>query len=1155
MYRMIGLSLMALLGLAAPPLQQGIDPLEEFLLEDCLGIAYASQIVEFTPRTAFARNASLYVLDEAGNRLPHQILSNGHLAVFTGLAARQTKRIRVYNGSLAGSSSPSTWQPVSMVERGPQLEIDNGRIAVRLQLRAQSASDLQLAPVQGLRRGQDAWTANGPNFLYAFASGVSEANPYVLRAKSFRAQIVEQGPLLVQVRLEYTFNRPSLSYGSNLIRPAGEGFYRSTISLGAGDRSILLEEHTDMEMQYYLPTESFLSFDRARYRGHSATSVELGREPDGRVYRPNHERSAMDAEIDVPVTVAAVSGATVKPLVVWNPWASNHGWYWQCFAASAAPTSPLTGIFAGPASRALGASHSQAGVYWGKIPQSGNFSSGFTFRASTRYSQSAAYAEVRLSWGIFLGTKETNLAEPTRLQGINREMNRRSGINLNKMNRYQLDAGGRQEAGFWGTYLSAAALEKLSDRLRSDSVYFQEMIQKDPYSKELLTFLRSPTLESSNLIAARILGEGRAFAEDLVNGEGIYSHQYHYWLGGLVAARAIPYLNVLLLRTDLSADLVAQLRSLAAFYGGLLWDDDFAPLFNSHGLNLGTANMPVQQFSYRNQYAVFLGASPAYSERASELRRNGATTLQAEVNSHGAHRAAMHYIGASLSPLLSLWLQLKSLGAEDPFATEPRMALLGNFLLQSVTPPEPRFGGLRKLPAFGDSATESSELFGLLGTGLADSHPALSRQLMGAWREQGKPHSSFTGTTILKIDDSLPSERPYLSDQSFPGYHTILRHGDPSAESALWLLHGDYYSDHRHDDSGSLTLYLLGAPISLDWGSLYAPQVATNFQHATLLPETLLESQAWDASSSSLTGKASQWKSIDTPVLQSFGHAAQVSANYSSAPGGKWTRTLRVLRYDPDYPVVWMRDQWEPLNSSRAMLWSLPLMATGPVDVKGEIVNPPLRTFLESSPQLPSAIPAKPLPAGLHPFRFTGQWGVDWDLFVDNAEPMQYTLGNWGHKSHPTAEMVQFQGAQGREFEERQHIIRFRARRGFDTILVARKKNRAAPTVTKDGGMILVQMPNGGSLQIGQDHALWQKEQLSVLNVFTPGSVLAYGSPLSQGSVELMDVGGEAYLQPAGGFIQPLTAPLCAKTQDVSKSKAVLRVSRQRQGVEVCPVP
>src|ERR1022692_4358552 len=127
-----------------------------------------------------------------------------------------------------------------------------------------------LAPIQGILYRDGTWTATGPNALEA-----------VGHPTAMTVRFVEKGPLKVIVEVSYTIERPSLEYGSKLLIPAGDGFYRSTIEIQAGQPSILIEDDTDTDLRYSLNIYHGLEPDQARYRGHHSTSVENGREPDG----------------------------------------------------------------------------------------------------------------------------------------------------------------------------------------------------------------------------------------------------------------------------------------------------------------------------------------------------------------------------------------------------------------------------------------------------------------------------------------------------------------------------------------------------------------------------------------------------------------------------------------------------------------------------------------------------------------------------------------------------------------------------------------------------------------------------------------------------------------------------------------------------------
>ena len=100
------------------------------------------------------------------------------------------------------------------------------------------------------------------------------------------------------------------------------------------------------------------------------------------------------------------------------------------------------------------------------------------------------------------------------------------------------------------------------------------------------------------------------------------------------------------------------------------------------------------------------------------------------------------------------------IGRYDAFAREERLARFAEFYLNFLTPPEVRFGGLRKLVAIGDGSTEGTAMYGQLATGFAGSQPGPSARLMGAWRAGGSVHGNFQGTSYLKIDEDLPAADP-----------------------------------------------------------------------------------------------------------------------------------------------------------------------------------------------------------------------------------------------------------------------------------------------------------------------------------------------------------------------------------------------------------
>ena len=76
-------------------------------------------------------------------------------------------------------------------------------------------------------------------------------------------------------------------------------------------------------------------------------------------------------------------------------------------------------------------------------------------------------------------------------------------------------------------------------------------------------------------------------------------------------------------------------------------------------------------------------------------------------------------------------------------------------------------------------------------------------------------------------------------------------------------------------------------------------------------------------------------------------------------------------------------------------------------------------------------------------FRSTG--GIDFNVYLLPTEQQRAHIGSWA--CVPGAAGGQFQKAQGRPPEERQHILRVRGTSGFNTLIVPWCKANSAPEI------------------------------------------------------------------------------------------------------------
>jgi len=1058
---------------------QAADVSERFELHEMFGVSHPDQIITFDlARPVDPQLAVLVAGDGSGGRseVPYQLVAGGkQLALRTALMAGGRKTFFLRPGRPAATLAGA----VTVRETPAYYEITNGLTGVRVPQSVNAADTAQIpAPVQGLRMRDGKWYGTGPNWL-----GYQSAADWTKRtlATGMSVRFRECGPLKTVVQIDYRFDHPELKYGQQVLKPAGQGYYTSTITLLAGQPSILFEEDTDFEPSWSIELYDAVRPTHARYRGHHSTDARFGYEPDGRRYRASNERgSDGDAEVKLDYARPRVpsyhsSDDTWRVMCVWDPWCFDSGWYWQAFNRDAPESANLVGIFAGSASRALGAHMSGVGISTAP-PDSGDkprFALNLT--SHRRGPDARVFPRSRWCWGLYAGTRE-DVKPAAEIQPINLQMNLHGGVHLDKVHRWTLDFPDPPE-GYGTAFMSRRGIDALKARVQGDPSYYQWLYGNDTYTRPLLDAWRDPGREKLAGCLDQIFKQSREMLESLVNRGGIYDFSIHYWHGGLAAQRYGVWIDQLLGDPRLTADERARLKAAAVLFANVVWDDDHAPISSTdHGLNLGTENMPIQQWGYRRFYALFLARHPTMVERAEQVEGQLRATVEQVINDSGAEIGCPHYIGASLVPTLNTLLQVKQLGRTDPFRQWPKLAKFAEFYLNLQTPPEPRMGNKPALVAWGDSGLETSETFGLLGTGFRDADPALSQRLMGAWADGGKQHSFFFGTTTVMIDDTLPargardlrdrpssSDRP-LSDATFPGYCSVLRHGwSTPDESALFFVNGDFYRDHRHYDHGSIVLYALGKPISVDWSAIYTPHAPGGYVHSMVIPEPAI-GHAWDRDGALLTG-GQVWRESTQEAFQSFPDRAYARATFS---GDKlqWTRAVTVVRTVPSQPIILIRDRFSGENAAIPKVSSLNLMAVGAVQTPAGPIVPPERTHpvtdrKEDPAVLPSATRPFALPAGASEFGFTGRYDVDFAVYSLGSQPHQALLGNWADTAW---------GGAVTEREERQHILRVRGTEPFTTVIVPWRRD-AKPqglSVTLDGDAVVV-TTSAGTTRIASD--------------------------------------------------------------------------------------
>ena len=1066
--------------------------LQTFEVRERYGVSHPEQVIDFDLREK-AVAGKVHVVGPTGEPVAFQLLDGGtKVAVLGDLPAGETRTWKLTSGAPPKVFPPLVQVTETTAGKLPALALTNNLTGVKVpgtfkptsidprqwltpNVGAKDASGWQFlpAPIQDVRMRDGKWA--GP---VRPGLGV-EARRFLKSA----TRVLERGPLRAIVELSYELEHDTYYPGTKFALPAGKGYYRCTLRLDAGRPAVLIEEETDLNVRWYIDLYSAVQPDQFRYSGNYATKAEFGQDEDGKVYRGFFNSMNYDAilplKYDRPRYPSYLTNedhfATVSP---WHPWAINGGRYWQMLNTKADAKGNVVGIFAAKAGRALGAGSNGPG-FWlkpaAKVPGTkANPQAGIGSNSLRLMPDSKLFPKSRVAWGLFVGTK-ADVKRVKEVQPINREMNLLGGFNLNKVHRYATHFED-PPSGYGGLMMDRKAVEGIRQRVRDDKEgrlgkgFYGYLYAAEPGARTILDGWTEPGRAHFDKQVEASLKLAHELLDTLVNGHGILDFQWHYWMGGNQMIRQTVLLDQLLGDPRCTPEQTERLKAAAVLFGSVLWDDDYVPMQPGVGVSYGTANMPVQMAMARSFYALFLATHPDFRGRAKEALENAPKNLDWVLDANGIPMQSPNYTGAAVTPVINLLAMAKQRG-RDPLKGNPRAGKFADFYLNLLTPPDPRFRGSRvadaRIPVpLGDGGLDPSALYGLVGTALRDADPTASARLMAAWHQSKKPHSSFYGSSVVMIDETLPVADPKLGDYEAPNYYAVLRHGwGTPDESALWFVTGDRYSDHRHADQGAIVLYALGKPLVDDWPTQYNPQAGGSYMHNGCTLEKSLPFP-WDQDGADALNAGTTWKKSTPLAFHSFEEGAMSKARFEadvSATGSDakkirtvtWTRTVVALRPDPARPVYVLRDEFDAGSSDLKKVLTLNVMANGPVETPAGPQTPPDRLHpgraSKDAAQLPSAGRPLTLPGGAGRFAFSGKYDIDCEVFVlaDGAEAL---VGRWGAKVQSASVRDEA------EREERQHILRVRTARPVTTVLVPHRRGGppGSVTVASEGGAVIV---------------------------------------------------------------------------------------------------
>jgi len=841
-----------------------------------------------------------------------------------------------------------------------------------------------------------------------------------------------------------------------------------------------------------------------------------------------------------------------KMLADYPPAAHAAGWYVELYNSQAGSSSaPVVGLYTGRPSKQLysATGPSQPGIY-----SSGNHfithaqDAGIQVDTLLRGPDGTTPCAVSLpceavvhrNWGIFAST-QADLVSPGLHQPIADEQSMLTEINLSRLYTYQLvypDPPG----GWQPLYLPTASVAKLQSLIENGTsvcgtpTCYATLLKNSEGSgagTALVGLWQASTPAAAQTAVATALAGATGLAADLeytlTAGNNRFDQTLGYYQLGLYSSSQTVVLNAILaLATSNPTYVTAQQKTLAkaalALFGSIFWDDDWFPIDNNSGESVGLANQIQQYLQYRTQSVLSDPSQPFLSQQLTAAVGYAGNDFSAYFSNTGAAAGSTHYQSAFFEPLILNYMNLLTPG-QLPLS-DPKWAAYANWELSIQTPPEPRFGNVRKGYSNGDGNTEADVRTGMLGTALYPVNQPLAENLMWAW-QQSNSATTLTEdaqfvTTLATIDPTIPAVAPQLGSINIPGYHSAERHnfGTPN-ETALWFINGGFYSPggHRHYDDGQVSIYALSAPLAIDWNAnLYYPDTPGRFMHNSIVYDSELP-HLWSADQAGLSDVSTLLQSPTNTEFAAFANSTTSTGTFTSPDGTVWTRSVRTMAFDPAFPIIYVTDQFAgpSAGTGKTLTWNL--MATGAVATPAGQITPVTRFSAGcQSPAgaLPSDGNVSGLGTGLQQFTFTGvPWpkhaagGINWDLFTFSSDATgQFFVGNWGHGCQATRESEEYQQANGAPFAESQHILRVHDNGPLTTILMPWAKTaQPARTVTAQScGTQVVQTIASGVETTCFNNSIAQYSNgttASVLTVYDASAQSAFGVTSSGGPQEV----------------------------------------------------
>ncbi len=730
----------------------------------------------------------------------------------------------------------------------------------------------------------------------------------------------------------------------------------------------------------------------------------------GRLDPPNQPKVRAGYPIDLNQKWAG----KLQPFYAWWPF---YGLWWGAYR----PAGDYVAVFMTEPPRWLNPKQNLVNVQTG--PE--RIECEFRYRKGTR------------RWGILAAKSDSALS--TSKGGatmVMRAMIRHAQNPLERVKGMQLSWPGMDEIGYPHLLCRPADLPAIREKARTHPL-FARVLEKhadqpdDPAGLYLITGDETQARTAINGLTKEL----RRWTDEVLDGDN-YTEGIH----------DIGYTREMRLLT-LVFDAVAGSRSMTAaernwclrtfaFHGYCLVDANRWPDV-SQGFHRGNINFNSDDYTCRAAVIALLAGHPRQREWMDYVEAEMGKELSASVFPGGAWIEAPNYQGYTMHYLMIAWRLMQLNGFRD-FSKEPAFRATMDYLFRIQTPRDVRVGH-HLLPTVGDTTTSyhSQSLQNTFAWAaiMGRDDPAFAGRMMHAWKRGGAvlfgAHGLGPGAgwiqPLLLIDPSIPETPPAapLKSEALPGYGALLRNNFGTEHESYFLFKLGPINQHFDSDEGSFHWYARGRPVSLDFGSMYTPPIEQPWLHSTL--------------------DFDRHRSWDRGTLTHF-----ISLRDADFCGGKVSITdVQLVDYDPFHPPP--RHRPMPRRSKKHFLdWRREVMFVHGADyvVMRDTIGQP--NEIQETGWTVQALASKSVLTG-RLARFTGQQGVDLDIFV--AEPATATLREslWAYNAEPApawAEPVPRPAV-----AEKQIALSVRASAGTDylAVMFPYRHDEKPPEITSTG--------------------------------------------------------------------------------------------------------